>query len=265
MQSPHLNPFIFYATASASFLESRVDTYVENLEAIFAGEQGILAWLRDIWLPEESEHGRLLKNYVEGTWPRFDWNRGFTLFSTRYIPRCDHSRLRPSPGLEALARCATETGASMIYRCIGAYAIDPELKALMRRISTDEVRHFRHFRDIHQHYDRTERRSFLCKARIMLARALLVRSEDLALSFEPLNGSWNGAAPFVPWSYADFLAQTARVMRVHFPHEQAARMLTSPLRTGSITSKYAASILATLVNRQFLHFRDSCTWTSRKG
>ena len=264
MQSPHLNPFIFYATASASFLESRVETYVENLEAVFAGEQGILTWLRDIWLPEEAEHGRLLKSYVVRTWPRFDWNRGFTLFSTRYVPRCDHSRLRPSPGLEALARCVTETGASMIYRCIGAYAIDPELKALMRRISTDEVRHFRRFRDIHQHYDRTERRNLLCKARIMFARALLVRSEDLALSFEPLNCSWNGAAPFVPWSYADFLAETARVMRVHFPHEQAARMLTSPLRTRSFALRYASSILAALVTRQFLHFGDSCTRTYRK-
>ena len=265
--SARTDAFTFYATASASFLESRVDTYVENLEGFFNCDEAILSWLRNVWLPEETEHGRLLKRYVTRTWPEFDWDHGFTLFSARYIPQCEHIKLRPSPGLEALARCVTETGATMIYRCIGAYTTDPKLKRLMRRISTDEIRHFKQFRDIHQFQDQSEGNGFLRKARTILARSELVRNEDLALSFEPLNHSWTGSPPFTTWSYAEFLAGAARVMKAHFPFDQAARMLVRPLNTRSYASRHAASILAALVTRRFLHagrrFRGNESNTSR--
>jgi len=43
------DPFIFYACATISFLETRVPTYVENLEPFFQCDSKTLRWLHDVW------------------------------------------------------------------------------------------------------------------------------------------------------------------------------------------------------------------------
>ena len=142
MTSPNrADAFIFYACTLISFLESRVDTYVESLYPFFQSDIETLSWLNDVWLPEEANHGRLMRDYVEATWPDFDWMHGYQEFSKRYVPQCAHEKMRPSASLETLARCVTETFATMIYRCVGSYTNDPELKNLMKRLSVDENIH----------------------------------------------------------------------------------------------------------------------------
>lgn len=252
-QSP-AEQFLFYSCAIVSFLESRVDTYVENLAPFFECDPGTREWLETIWLPEEQEHGRLMRRYVERRWPDFLWSDGFTMFSTLYVPRCSTPNLRPSVALEALARCVTETEATMIYRCLASYADDPELAALLKRLSKDEVRHYREFRDIHKRYEPSEGNGFLTKAKTLLARSELVRDEDLSLAFRPLNENWKNGPPFAPWGYSDYLGTAARVMKTHFPFREAKRMLFNPIKTGGLINRITIDLLAIIVARQFLSY-----------
>jgi hypothetical protein len=159
--------------------------------------------------------------------------------------------LRPSPALEALARCVTETETAMIYRCLSTYTPDTELKALMMAMSKDEVRHYSYFRGVFDRYDARERNSFWTKAKTIVARSKLVWKEDLALAFKQLNSCWRGKQPFQALNYSQFLSMAGRVMKEHFPFEVTKRMLFRPLRSGGWLEKFIIDMLAKIVRGQY--------------
>ena len=243
--------FTFYSMSAISFLESAVPNYVDNLQHYYGDCFETARWLRDTWLPEESAHGRMTKEFVERQWPEFNWHEAYQEFLRTYVPRCNHQLLRPSKSLEALARCVTETETAMVYRCIAEYSSDPQLKSMLQKMSQDETRHYAYFRDLFNEHDAIERNSFWQKAKTVLARSELVRNEDLALAFEPLNRSWSGARPFVPLTYPAYLRRTSLVMSRHFPVEAAKRMLFRPLLRGRAWEAVAVRVLAFLVRRQY--------------
>jgi hypothetical protein len=243
--------FTFYALASISFLEFTVDTYVDNLVPVFRDDPAVRDWLERVWLPEESEHGRLSRQYVERVWPEFDWVSAYHRFLESYAARCDHHLLRPSPALEALARCVTETETAMVYRCFAAYVSDPALRALLRRMSGDEVRHYAYFRKVFDRYDAIERNTLWRKAATIVRRSQLVRDEDLPLAFAPLNDAWRSSQPFQPIDYATFFSMVGRFLAHHFPFEEAWRMLFRPLRTGRWFDTLLIGVLTRLVRRQY--------------
>jgi hypothetical protein len=243
--------FLFYSVTSISFLESAVPHYVRNLDPFFAVDPAVAGWLRDTWLPEESAHGHATRAYVLATWPEFDWNLAYGRFLERYVPRCDHGLLRPSVSLEALARCVTETQAAMTYRALAGYARDPALGRLFVRLARDETRHYAYFRDVLDRYAVAERTSRWRLAATLVARSRLVRDEDLALAFAPLNAAWSSPTPFAPMTYDDFLSRGAEVMAKHLPVEAATRMLVRPLTRGRAWERPASRVLAWMVGRQF--------------
>src|ERR1700735_505246 len=59
----------FYLVAAASFIEATTDLYTRNLIDYFADDDEITEWLAVHWLPEELQHGRALRRYVELAWP----------------------------------------------------------------------------------------------------------------------------------------------------------------------------------------------------
>src|SRR5262249_35162670 len=63
----------FYLVTAASLMESATDLYTANLIDYFAGDEEVTSWLQEYWLPEELQHGRALRRYVEAAWPEFDW------------------------------------------------------------------------------------------------------------------------------------------------------------------------------------------------
>jgi len=231
----------FYVLTTASFLESHVATYVDNLEGLYADDQPTRQWLR-----------KVLGEYVRKMWPSFDWQRAFDAFSSRYLPVCSPALLRPTPGLEALARCVTETAATMTYRCMAEYTDDAELRALMRRLSSDEIRHYRYFRRLHLGCNGRERIGFARRARTVLGRSELVRDEDLAMAYEPINASWTVPPPFALWTYEEFRRASAAVVKAHLPLREAKRMMFSPLKSDSWLARLALSTLGVLVTRYYL-------------
>jgi hypothetical protein len=235
-----------------SYLESAVPNYVENLDVIYRDNPALVDWLDNVWLHEESEHGVLAKQFVEETWPEYNWQAGYEQFLVRYGPRCAHEELRPSPGLEALARCVTETQATMSYRCLSNYSSDPKLRALMKKMSTDEVRHYREFRRTFEAYNKTEKNSFLAKARTIISRSELVKDEDLLMAFEPIANNWQSNPPFDHWDYDFYMSELGRITKLHLPVAEAQKMLFKPMRTKGWLNNLLVNFIAGIVKRQFL-------------
>ena len=244
--------FTFYVMTIMSFLESTVPTFVDNLKIIFKDDQKIHNWLSEVWLPEEFEHGELGRKFVAKTWPEFDWNSAYQEFIKLYEPKCSHEVLRSSKALEALCRCVTETEATMFYRCIDSYTDDHQLKLLMKKLYTDEARHYKEFRDIFDHYDRIEKNSFYTKSKTILSRTELTRDEDIKLAFYPLNKHWKIPPPFEPYGFKEFLTNAKVVIIKHFPIDPAKRMLFRPIKTKSWANKLCLNLLEVLVKSHYL-------------
>lgn len=251
-QSARNDAFSFYSMTVISYLESAVPNYVENLDVIFKDNPVLVDWLDNVWLHEESEHGLMARQFVEDTWPEYDWQKGYDQFLIEYGPRCVHEELRPSPGLEALARCVTETQATMSYRCLINYSSDPKLRELMKKMSTDEVRHYREFRKIFDAYNKIENNSFITKARTIIGRSELVKDEDLLMAFRPTNHNWNGESPFEQWDYDHYMSELGRITREHLPVAEAQKMLFKPMRTKGRINNFLVNCIASIIKRQFL-------------
>lgn len=168
-------PLLLLLIAS-SFIESGTHLYASNLTTHFDGDQEVTTWLTEQWEAEELQHGRALRTYVAHAWPSFDWDQAYAGFIEAFEPLCTMNRLEPRRGLEMVGRCVVETSTTSLYRAIQGHARDPVLRDLVRRISEDEVRHYKHFLRYFRQYQRQERSS-----RIAVFGALVRRSLEIGL------------------------------------------------------------------------------------
>jgi hypothetical protein len=243
--------FTFYSLATSSFLESAVEDYAANLALLFADDAEATGWLVEVWVPEESRHGRMARDYVAALWPDFDWDAAFRDYR-RCIPRHTTAHLQPSRAQEALARCVTETQAAMMYRCMADYTEEPHLAELLRSMSRDEVRHYKQFQRMLERHDPFERPGLYRKGRTILERSALVRKRDLALVFDTLNAHWRCALPPVPvLTYREFLALARSVMQRHYPFEEMLRMILRPLLRDTMAGRYLAPVVARTLVESF--------------
>ncbi|MDO9316411.1 MAG: ferritin-like domain-containing protein [Burkholderiaceae bacterium] len=160
---------------ASSFIESGTHLYASNLVAHFEGDQEVSAWLAQHWEPEELQHGRALRAYVTCVWPEFDWDRAHASFIQSYRPLCTMGKLETRRGLEMAARCVVETGTTSLYRAISAHVREPVLRTLLRHISEDEIRHYKHFFRYFRKYQEHERSS-----RVAVFGALIRRSAEIS-------------------------------------------------------------------------------------
>ncbi|WP_150695159.1 hypothetical protein [Pandoraea terrae] len=226
--------------------------FVETLNQMYAEDDEMQGWLRDTWLPEEVEHGRLARDYIARVWPEFDWHPAYAAFLDRYKPRCDVQYMRPSLALEALSRCVTETQTAMMYRCLESFMPTEELKQMMHKLSAEEVGHYRYFRKTFDRYNAVEQHGVIRRLRTIVARSELVRDEDLAFAFEPLNDFWRSPQPFAPMTWETFLEISGDVMKQYMPVEAAARMMFKPLETGAWwRDRPVRALMTFMVKRQY--------------
>lgn len=225
--------FSFYAIACISLFESAVSEYVKNIRSLFGSDATEMDWLVDEWLPEELEHGRLTRAFVEDVWPEFSWQSAFDEYMGR-IPRDTTEHLRESAALEALARCVTETHATTMYRCVASYSEDERLRSLLLQISRDEVRHYKRFREIFETREAIEKNGFLQAARTVFGRSSLASGRDMEVTFAGLNDHWTRPAPFTQLTFQEFMLRVREVVKAHYPTDSAVRMLLRPLGAGTI-------------------------------
>ena len=129
------NDALFYLIAGASFVEATTDLYTQNLIDYFANDDEITAWLKAHWLPEELQHGRALRRYVQLAWPDFDWDGVYERFQPEFAAQCAEDGMESTRSREMASRCIVEMGTSGYYRMLSRMTDEPVLTELARRIS----------------------------------------------------------------------------------------------------------------------------------
>src|SRR3954467_14962941 len=150
---------LFYSMAISSFIESTTPEYVVQLREIFRGDAEFTRWLQGTWQREEVGHGQLMREQIARFWPEFDLDAAYVDFTARYVPRCDISLLRPTPALEALARCVTEAQAAGSYRALAWHCRhkSENLQSVFVGMAADEARHYSYFRRTFERYNAVEK------------------------------------------------------------------------------------------------------------
>jgi hypothetical protein len=236
------DPLLYLVVTMSSFVESGADLYTGSL-VDHVPDPAAKRWLADGWQPEELQHGRALRTYVEHTWPELDWSRGFAEFLAEYSVLCGPQALNPSPALEMVARCAVEIGTATMYTAVQRYAPDPVLRDLAGRIRQDEVRHFDHFRHYFEAWRGAEDIGRLDILRTLLARLGGVQGEDAPIAFKH---AWRMRHPgevLPERAYEAFIVQLRPSMRRCYPYRMAARMLLRPLRLSRVANQVSMPLL----------------------
>ncbi len=240
--------------AAASFVEFASDTYAGNLADFVADQPDIAEWLSRRWEPEELQHGRALRAYVQAVWPSFDWERAYAAFFDEYRALCGVEGYAASRGLEMAARCIVETGTSTLYKAIRDLADEPVLAQLAEHIRNDEVRHYKHFLQYFDRYDAGERVGRVKLVRELKSRLVEARHSDGEI------GMWHAFAAVHPGErrdgkrFVETQRRIARMVRTHYPAVQAMKMMMKPLRLSAFSTSLLQPLLtpAALLIRQVL-------------
>ena len=239
---------LFYMIAAASLMESATDLYTANLIEYFAGDDEITSWLKDNWLPEELQHGRALRRYVETAWPDFPWDRVRADFIEEFRPFCDEA-LEEARGLEMASRCVVETGTASFYTGLSRASPDPVLALVTRRIAEDEVRHYKHFYRFFRKYREIERPGRAAVAPALWRRLRMSAGEDRLVVLKHVHAARQPGARFDARVYRHVQKQCRALMRPHFPIEMSVRMLLKPLALGPQAQRVTVPVLAALARR----------------
>jgi rubrerythrin len=218
----------FFLVATASLMESATDLYTENLIEFFAGDDEVTAWLNHDWLPEELQHGRALRRYVETAWPGFDWEPAFRRFVEEFRPYCD-AGLEARRSLELASRCVVETGTASYYSTLSRASPEPVLARLTKHIAEDEVRHFKYFYRFFRRYRQIEAPGRAAIVPALWRRLQMTGGDDSFIVAKHVFLVRQPGAQFDTRAYRGLRRQCRELVRQHFPYEMSVRMLLKPL------------------------------------
>jgi hypothetical protein len=238
----------FFLVASASLMESATDLYTENLIEFFVGDDEVTSWLEHYWLPEELQHGRALRRYVETAWPQFDWEPAFQGFVEEFRPFCDIS-LERARSLEMASRCVVETGTASYYTTLSRASPEPVLAGLAGRIAEDEVRHYKHFYRFFRKYRGTENPSRAAVAPALWRRLRMTGGQDGFIVVKHVYDASHPNGSFDTAMYRDVRRECRGLVRDRFPYEMSVRMLLKPLALGPRTQRAALPLVLALARR----------------
>ncbi|WP_413437940.1 ferritin-like domain-containing protein [Sulfuriferula sp. GW1] len=233
----------FYVLAGASFVESFSDLFTHNLLGHMEGDTEVTQWLRERWEPEELQHGRALRRYVETVWPAFDWQAAFDGFCADYRPFCKPELLEPTRALEMVARCVVETGTSGLYGLLHKISPEPVLTALVGHIRSDEVGHFKYFYHFFLRYREIERPSRWQVARVLRERLGEIGQEDAYLAVKNAFEVRNPGLKFSLQDFQRFQHNAGHWARADYPYEMTVKMLLKPMRLPGFINRMAMPLL----------------------
>ncbi|MGH8426706.1 MAG: ferritin-like domain-containing protein [Gammaproteobacteria bacterium] len=235
---------LFYLLAIASFIETTTDLYTRNLIEYYAGDGEIQGWLSADWEPEELQHGKALRRYVEAVWPDFGWDEAYRSFFEEFRACCTVELLGPTRALEMARRCIVEMGTCSYYTMIQRLSPCSVLAELTGNIRTDEAGHYRHFHSYFQRYREAEQPSRPTIAKTLAGRVREIDSEDGRIAFKHVWLANNPGRPYNDRYYRRF-SRTARALAVaYYPFRMAATMATKPLGLGPKNQKRVATTVA---------------------
>ncbi len=222
------NAVTFHSLATASFLETAVALHVNRQAPAYAAHPDVRDWLEQVWWPQRAELGRQLREYIEATWPEFDWNAAYQDFHESYRR---HSRLEGNNGgiaFAALGLCVTSAQAALFYRALANSADEPALRALARRAASDHAGFFDYFRALFERCKQFGRVGFTATWRTVIAVSRSARDHDVATAFQVLGDNWHGA-PIVPsLGYSQYRERVLQSIRRHAALGPIERLLFRP-------------------------------------
>ena len=251
------DPVMLWLATAASFIESASDIYTENLVEYFSADAEISSWLASQWEPEELQHGKALRTYVEAAWPEFDWEAAFKGFLVDYSKLCSVEVLGPTLTLELASRCVIETGTSTLYRAMRDATDDPALRNVADNIQRDEVRHFKYFFNFFRRYNEAGGTNRWAISKMLFARVREIRDSDTicALSHIPDGCLGQTGADNIPDAVTIHRLITAR-LRPHYPLDAATKMLLAPLALPATARNFASGVISAAA-------RTSVAWSLR--
>ena len=228
---------LFLLLAGASFVETGSDLYTRNLVERFHDDADVSSWLTDHWQPEELQHGRALRAYVNRVWPEFDWQAAFAAFLADYSRSCTEEELERTHCLEMAARCVVEMGTATYYRAIRDLSVEPVLGRLVGFIQRDEVRHYKHFYRYFNKYNDIEHNSSrtVCGALARRLRNILPNDAECGLwyPFQARNPHASRKGP----EFRRAVGRAKALVRRHYPAPMAIRMFLKPLALPPIVDR----------------------------
>ena len=222
------NGLTFHSLAMASLLETTVPLHVSRLAPVFETRPDVGSWLDQVWWAQRAELGRQLREYVETTWPEFDWNAAHQEFAGNYRPRSGLQRRDNNAALEALGLCVTAAQAALFYRAMANSADEPALRALARKAARDHADHFDYFRALFERCRQNARVGFSATWRTVIGVSRCARDHDVSSAFRVLGENW-GRTPIVPaLSYPEYRQRLARLIQRYAALGTVERLLFRP-------------------------------------
>jgi hypothetical protein len=225
----------------------KLDIYTGNLVEYFGDDAEISTWLATHWEPEELQHGRALRAYVESVWPEFDWERAFAAFLVDYSKLCSIEVLGPTHALELASRCVIETGTSTLYRAVRDATKDPILREITDHIQRDEVRHFKYFFDFFRRYQVAGGASRWAVAKMLLMRVREIRDSDTMCALQHIQSGCVGSLQKVARNLPDAKTMhkmiTARLQPV-YALNTATKMLLAPMALPAMARNMATAAIS---------------------
>lgn len=223
-----LNGMMFYCVGIASFVESTAPLDTNRLIRLSDNHADVRPWLERVWLPRRAEHGRAFRDYIETTWPEFEWDGAYQDFSGVYGTRTAARVGPPGLALEFVARCATETTLAVFYRTLARSADEPLLRELACAAARDHTAYFGYFRGLFERVSGRRRAGLATAYRTVQASCRSTREVDVAAAYVPLGRHWHGGWVFPELTYPDFLAKLARLLKRHAELGSFERLLFRP-------------------------------------
>ena len=206
---------LFYSVAAASILETTMPSAAERLLHFFGGDQVLVTWLREEWLPRKRERARQLRAYVQTTWPEYDWMGGAEQFHAAAHAAGGGTQHRPTAAHEALARCVATAQGGIFYRSLSRWADDARLRELARAFALEEAASFGEFRAL---YDRRLRaQGFGCATAWSTALSCVraARDSQVPRAFYAINAHCAPHVPFPVLDYNEFVVRMGSVIERH--------------------------------------------------
>jgi hypothetical protein len=235
---------LFFTVVSASLVEFASGVYARDLASFFSDDDEVVDWLTQDWEREELQHGEALKRYVQMAWPDFDWDSAYEGFIAELAPLYSVERLAPTRALEMAARCLVESGTATFYRTLSTLSDEPVLKQVTRRISVDEVRHYKHFYRYYLRYRAIEKPGRAALLRTLWARSSEIDAEDFVYAVKHI---LRVHSPDIRWQRSEYEAvrnASFKLLSHHYPYAMAAKMLLKPLGLSTTTSRFVTLLVA---------------------
>jgi hypothetical protein len=243
------NEAMFYLIAAASFIEATTDLYTQNLVDYFAGDDEITDWLQAHWLPEELQHGRALRRYVQLAWPDFDWDGVYKEFLPEFTAQCVDDGVEPTRSREMASRCIVEMGTASYYRTLSRMTDDPVLTTLTQRIAEDEVSHYKHFYRYLRKYQEREgqRRGGILRA--LWNRLRMIDGADSRIAMRYIYRARHPGRPFDERVFRQLRRGSRALIRPHFPHRMCVQMFLKPLGLGRRIQRFVLPMAEAMARR----------------